>query len=286
MTVVAISFVQYWRLPGDPEPRRRAVLAIMLGIFSVVLLAKIILYARIIHYGCWLAMPAVMLLIIAMFGWIPSWIERRRGSVALFISGLGGAWAVILAVHLTMTTLATKTLTVSVGTGPDQFWADAARAVPLNNAVLAAQKIVPLDRTLACFPEGIAINYLSRRRTATRFVNFNPPDLLLFGEDNMLSALSATPPDFIFIVHKDTSEFGEKYFGRDYGQKIGAWIDAQYQLQSLPMLDLGGEPLHDEGFGIRLLIPRPRSRPERLIYGAPVPRMADSSAADSISSRE
>ena len=52
----------------------------MLGMFSLVLLAKVFLYARIIHYGCWLAMPATMLLVIVLFRWIPEAIGRRGGS--------------------------------------------------------------------------------------------------------------------------------------------------------------------------------------------------------------
>src|SRR5208283_4975736 len=109
--------------------------------------------------------------------------------------------------------------------------------------VLAAEQIIPVDKSLACFPEGITINYLARLRTATGYVNFNPPDLLLFGEDRMLEALKDSPPDYVFLVHKDTSEFGERFFGRDYGRKIFAWIEENYQEQPLPMLDLGAEPL-------------------------------------------
>jgi len=159
------------------------------------------------------------------------------------------------------------------------------RGVRVNSAVLAAQQIPP-NKTIACFPEGIIINYLSRHRTPTPYVNFNPPDLLLFGEDRMLQSLADAPPDFIFLVHKDTSEFGEKFFGRDYGQKMYAWIQANYQQQDLPMLDLGGEPLVGDQFGIRLLIPKPpQEGQQRLIYGPinPGTGAASSLAADSVS---
>jgi hypothetical protein len=92
--------------------------------------------------------------------------------------------------------------------------------------------------------------------------------LLLFGEDRMVAAMSGSPPDFIFLVHKDTSEFGERFFGRDYGQKIFQWIVENYQEQPLPMLDLGAQPLRDSRFGIRLMVPRLRAdEGPRLIYG-------------------
>jgi hypothetical protein len=233
-----------------------APLAALLATFSLLLLAKVFFYARIEHYGCWLAMPAVMLIVIAFFGWIPNDLQRLGGNPAIFLSGIAGVWAVVLLVHLAITATAMKSLTIPVGKGPDQFYADPERGYCVTSALLVAEQM-PEGKTLACFPEGIMINYLARRPTATRFVNFNPPDLLLFGEDSILRAIEASPPDFIFIVHKDTSEFGEKFFGHDYGQQLYAWIDAHYHLQDLPMVNLGAEPLRSQRFGIRLLIPRP-----------------------------
>jgi len=273
---------QFWRRRQEPDARSTAALAAMLGLFALLLLGKVFLYARIIHYGCWLAMPAAMVLLIALFGWIPAALRRRFGSSAIFLSGIAGVWIVVLFVYLAMTNLATKLLTVPVGAGPDQFWADAARATVVNNAIVAAEQI-PANKTLACFPEGIMINYLSRRETAGPYVNFNPPDLLLFGEDRMLEALQATPPDYIFLVHKDTSEFGERFFGINYGQKLYAWIAGNYQEQPLPMLDLGAQPLRSNQFGIRLLIPRGSPGARRLIYG---PGETGSNAAALTSSHE
>ena len=115
------------------------------------------------------------------------------------------------------------------------------------------------------------INYLARRCTSTAYVNFNPPDLLLFGEDRMIAALRRSPPDYVFLVHKDTNEFGERFFGRDYGRHLFAWIWDNYVEQPLPMLNLGAEPLQSAQFGIRLLIPRSRLEQRRLAYGGTAP---------------
>jgi len=275
--VVVTAIVRFYRRRDQPDQSARAAI---LGIFSLVLLGKVFLYARIIHYGCWLAMPATMLLLIALFGWAGAGLRRLGGCPGIFLAGIGGTWTVVLLVHLAITHTAIKQLTVSVGAGADQFWADPIRGNCVNKAVLAAEQIIPADKSLACFPEGITINYLARLRTATAYVNFNPPDLLLFGEDRMLEALKKSPPDYVFLVHKDTSEFGKRFFGRDYGREIYAWIEENYREQPLPMLDLGAEPLRDEHFGIRLLIPRPPGEGQRrLIYGPPEAAPADSTSS-------
>jgi hypothetical protein len=223
-----------------------------------------------------------MLVLIALFGWAPARLRRLGGCPGTFLAGIGGIWAVVLLVHLAMTGTAIGQLTVSVGTGADQFWADAVRGRCVNEALLAAGQIIPRDKTLACFPEGIMINYLARLRTATPYVNFNPPDLLLFGEGRMVEELKQSPPDYVFLVHKDTSEFGERFFGRDYGRKLYEWIEENYRQQPLPMLDLGAEPLRDGRFGIRLLVRQAEEEGQRrLIYGP-----SDMAPADSTSSSE
>jgi hypothetical protein len=279
--IIAVSIIQFTRQKSADT----AMLAAILGVFSLLLMGKIFLYARIAHYGCWLAMPATMMVVMSLFGWIPAWIGRRGGNGAAFVAGIGGAWIVVVWIHLGISATAMARLTVSVGTGADQSWADPVRGNCVNNAVLLARQIPP-EKTLACFPEGIMINYLSRRNAPTRFVNFNPPDLLLFDDDRMLRALVASPPDFIFLVHKDTSEFGERFFGKDYGQELFAWIEANYQEAAIPSLELGDEPLQTGRFGIRLLVPRTVDQGRRLIYG---PSGGDSPRcieADSISSSE
>src|SRR5579872_6024763 len=88
LAVILISVIQYFRGRAKIES---ASLAAMLGVLSLILLCKVFLYARIIHYGCWLAMPATMLLIITLFGWIPAAIRRRGGSGFAFSAGTGGA---------------------------------------------------------------------------------------------------------------------------------------------------------------------------------------------------
>ena len=104
-------------------------------------------------------------------------------------------------------------------------------------------------QTLAVLPEGVMLNYLSRRATSIPFINFMPPELLMFGEDSILHALEEAPPDFIALVHKNTAEYGAPLFGTHYGQRIMAWIEQNYRV----IERVGAPPLRDRRFGMFLL---------------------------------
>jgi len=82
-------------------------------------------------------------------------------------------------------------------------------------------------------------------------INFMMTEMIVFGEDAMVAALAAHPPDYVLLVDKDTSEFGVGAFGVDpnYGRRIMAWIEEHYEEAAL----FGAEPFHNRGFGIRIL---------------------------------
>ena len=50
------------------------------------------------------------------------------------------------------------------------------------------QSALPPDATLAVLPEGVMINYLTRRPNPTPFSNFKPPELIIYGETSMVRA--------------------------------------------------------------------------------------------------
>ena len=76
-----------------------------------------------------------------------------------------------------------------------------------------------------------------------------PPELAFYGEERMLAALRAAPPDYVALVHKDTREYGVRFFGHDYGRRLYAWIRRNYR----EVATFGARPLHDQRFGIALL---------------------------------
>jgi 4-amino-4-deoxy-L-arabinose transferase-like glycosyltransferase len=238
-----------WRASTEPGARRRAIVAACFGLYAVLMLAKMVLHARINMYGFALAMPATMLVVAALTSWIPAWIERAGGSGSLFRGFALGALGVAIFAHLGFMHVFLAQKTVVVGQGKDAFRADA-RGLYVNAAVAAIRSKLRPGGTLAAMPEGIVLNYLARAKAPARYINYMPPEVLMFGEERILADFREHPPDLVAIVHKPTAEYGLPWFGVDYGANLMAFVRAWYAPSTL----IGGEPLRgDTRFGIRLL---------------------------------
>lgn len=254
-----------WSLPpaqaGDRERLRFAFV-----VLATALSAKIALRAVIHHYGFALSMPIAMVGVAALCDWIPRRIDARGGCGAL-VRGVGvGALAMIVVAVSLITRYSHERQPVRVGAPPDALLTDV-RGRYVNALIAELGKLAPPGSTLLVLPEGVMINYLTRMRNPTPYLNFMPPEVLLFGEERMRAAFERQPPDFVALVHKSTHEYGVPFFGVDYGRSLRAFVDRHYR----PLRLIGDMPLTpDTDFGIQLL------RREAPTPGAPRrPRRSD-----------
>ncbi len=229
-------------------PLSRRVLQLSLVLFAVALLGKMILNVRIHQYGFVLAMPATVLVVVGLTAWVPRAVDRAGGTGGVFRGGALGALTVFLLVYLGgMAGVSGKTF--PVGKPPDAFLTDPSRG-PAAAEFLSALAELPPGATLLVVPEGAMLNYLARIPSPSRYLNFMPPELALFGEEAILADLRESTPDYVAVVHRDTSEYGAPFFGTDYGGDVMRWIERDYRdvrLMGEPPLEPGTE------FGIRLL---------------------------------
>lgn len=208
------------------ETRARWTTALGLGVLALAMLAKMMLNTRVDHYGFALALPATLLAVTALVGWIPRVIDRAggRGAVlrvaALVALGFGAFQ------HLRITAVWLGRKTTVVATGRDAFRADP-RGLFVNDALASVRDSGA--RTMAVLPEGVMLNYLARVPNPTPYINFMPPEAILFGEDAWLDTFRATPPDLILTVPKDTSEYGRGAFGVGYGEGLMSWVERAYR---------------------------------------------------------
>jgi hypothetical protein len=229
----------------------RNAIGLAFAVLALVLLSKMLLNARVRHYGFVLAVPGLMLLLVVATSWLPSALDARGAFGGVMRGAACALFGVLAWVHLERTAHYLDQKNVLIGRGADAFRADL-RGVPLR-AALAALAARPADSTFAVLPEGVMLNFLARRRNPTPFINFMPPELALFGETRMRRSFAMHPPNQIVLVHKDTSEYGFAFFGRDYGVDWLRWVHANYGER----LRFGDPPLSPESrFGVDILTAR------------------------------
>ncbi|MCB9891900.1 MAG: glycosyltransferase family 39 protein [Planctomycetes bacterium] len=232
---------------------------VVLWVFALVLLAKLGLNSRLHHYGFALAAPALVWIVAASLETLPLWLTKRHVSMAVSRSTILGFWIALGVIGLRLDAYYRSEKTVPMGFGGDRFYAREVGA--FINMVLDPLQSTPPDAKLLVLPEGIMFNYLTRRRTPTRVINFMPPEFVMFGETSILEDLTQTPPDVVIVHTRLTKEYGLPLFGRDYARGVIAWLRDQYAVD--PRHSVGPDPLdpervEDEFVGFRVWMPRPR----------------------------
>jgi hypothetical protein len=255
----ALTAFGWLLLRARQDPAERSAIAPMClwSMLSLALLLKMILNARISNYGFYLAMPSTVLLAVCLVWWIPQALRASFGSGTVFRSL---ALAVLVALGIYQLLVSEESFyrvkTLAVGRGGDTMLTFGSPRVAtigsrVNEALEWIDTNMPANATFAGFPEGITLNYLARRPTTLPVVNFMMTEELVFGEEIVLASLEHRPPDYVLLVHKDTSEFGYWTFGDDpyYGQRIMTWINRHYE----PVALIGAEPFAGSAFGIKIL---------------------------------
>lgn len=249
------TWLPFERAVHEPRERARWVLQGAWIAFALALLPKQLLNPRISHYGFVLALPGALLVVVLLCAWIPRWLDARGAAAGAAARGLAvGLLAGALWGHLPRLELQiAERKDFVLERGADTIRTDRYRGPVVERALLQIEQALGPDQTLLALPEGIVLNYLARRRAPTRYVNFMPPEMVMYGEEEILKALRRSPPDAVVLVHKKTAEYGLPYFGTDYGERIHQWVARHYR--GLP--PIGGTPLDPRtSFGIQVLFRR------------------------------
>ncbi len=240
----------------DLDAARGSIVPMLLWtVFAIVLLAKIFFNAHLELFGFYLAMPASLVLAVALVYWMPRWLRVRWGGGAIFRALAIGVLAalVVYQVRWSLEVYSAKDYTLGKGgdaivtyspniSSPNLVTAEALRWIDAN---------LPPQATFVAMPEGIMLNYLTRHATTMPVINLMMTEMIAFGESSMVASLDRHPPDYVLLVDKNTSEFGVGEFGSDpnYGEHIMHWVDAHYDTVTV----LGNEPLRGRGFGIKIM---------------------------------
>jgi hypothetical protein len=216
--------------------------------FSLAMLGRIALKPEFSSFGFVLALPAALLLAGALIELAPP-VTRAIGAAFLLAMAIAH-------VRMTETNNADKDFVAGpAGDGivvrsPDV----SSKTAAFLRAAERLRELLPAGGTMAALPEGVILNYWTRTRAPTRYVNLMPTELAAYGEENIVEAYRQSPPDVMVLVHSDASQFGLPPFGQDprYGGRLMGWVRANYDLNETILAD----PASYERFGMQILTRR------------------------------
>jgi hypothetical protein len=220
-----------------------------LALFSFAVLVRILLKVWPGQYGFTLIVPGL-----AAYYWfflvqLPSFFKDPM--VRLFVKG--GFLCVSL--FFLFSNLSTEKDWYSKSTFPVASPYGTLRFFPAEPALSCAKMLDFLRQdsevgdTLAVFPEGAALNFLSGLPDPATRSFCNPMDLALEGaQGRVIEGLEKNKVTYVALVQRDMSEYGASAFGRDYGKDIMGYVFQHYS----SVQQFGTFPYTTPYFGIAL----------------------------------
>ncbi|MBF0216840.1 MAG: tetratricopeptide repeat protein [Candidatus Omnitrophica bacterium] len=229
---------------------KKELIILVFSVFACFLLIKIVLNTNLYHYGFALAMPGFLVMTAILAAEVPTLAGRYAGAffearvwVVAFLAALLFQFAVSGSRYYgikdyTVGSGGDAVVTYSAKMSSKGYW--------LGQFIKFHGYLMPEKATVTVFPEGIMLNYMTRKVNPTGHIDFIPPEVIMFSEEVMLSTLKEKSPDYAVIMDRNTKEYGSEYFGRDYAKELGSWIDKNYT----DIFVFGKTPLKGKGFGI------------------------------------
>jgi len=244
--VVAVMGVFYgitiWKSRKDKGKALDALPILVFIIFAFVMVLKVILHVRIDVYGFALTMPATLVVVAGLVYHVPRLVAKNAQSTT-FIRALS---SILVAMFLMMQISAISGTYLirnyPIATGKERIVTfDATLNIegPVIDATLKKinETIKPNENFLV-IPEGILLNYLTRRESPSPYTSFLLGDLAMHNEEKMVERLTRQLPDYVILIDRSVIEWGFKKFGVDTGTKISAWVTKNY----VPIYGIGNIP--------------------------------------------
>ena len=217
----------------DDAKIRQLLSLFIMSVFAFCLLLKIIFSVYIFQYGFALAMPAALLLVTGLLYYLPIFLGKAGGKTYIFRILILTFLGFILFFHMNASRKIYNLKTCSIGSGGDTLFGykhqfNTVGVASLQQAIGKIEKIIKKKESFVVFPEGVMLNYLTRRMNPTPYINFCPPELEIFGEGVILKSFMENKPDYFILMHRNMSEYGYPAPGKYWGESIRSWINRNY----------------------------------------------------------
>ncbi len=250
---ILFSGVSFWFVQQKKRHINWALLRLAFGILALIMLGKILFKAHIFHYGFVLALPAFLTMLIFLLYDLPAFLPLKYFDVRAFQVITISLMIYFGCVHMGFSLKLYSLKTFSVGTDKGRFITYDRKyslmGPVLEDVISYLKGVLKPNDTLAVMPEGVMLNFLLQATNPTPYYDLIPTTVALESEEKILNAFERSPPVYVIVLERDMSEYGARYFGRDYAKKIYGWVASHYRL----IYRSGAPPSTGKGFGAFIL---------------------------------
>lgn len=247
--------VRLWRQKrAEGKLEDAAVMRFLLVLLAAAMLARMVLFARVYHFGFFQAALAGMVAAAMMAAEMPRWTGASRAGVAVAAAGS------LLVLTLGCVSIARKSnairaeQTQPVASGADRFYAFNREVDPtatLVDWVVKRLASTPPSATVLVLPEGVSIDFLARRVTPLPELEGN------WAEELLVQKLWWAPPDYVVLISVNLADHDLSNYGAPGrpGYLMLQWVKHNYVAEAS-----WGEPFSGGRLkGARILRRKPAS---------------------------
>lgn len=220
-----------------------------LAIFSFLLALRMLLNAWAGHYGFYILVPALIVYYTLFFKVTPdlfkSEIIRISFMVCFFLLA-----SLFIMDNFSVSSYFYKNRTLKITSGRGYIYVFGRdRDYKCKQLLEFLKENTDEKDTLVVFPEGVFINFLSKRDNPLYYYQYLPIDLVRESvERDIINDIENKKIDYIAIIQRDVTEYGHIAFGHDYGRKVYDYIMNNYTLSK----QFGPLPFTEKVYGIAL----------------------------------
>ena len=235
---------------GRSSPSPGTSLWTALALFTLLGLVRILFKATPLQYGFTLLVPGLLVYHGFFFKEVPALVPE--GTVRNFLKG-GALFLVLLFAGTDVLTEAgwygKRTFPIETPRGTLSFFPTEPAPGCSKLLEFLRQDSVAGD-TMAVFPEGAGLNFLSGLPNPAAHTFYNPLDLgSAEARQSVMDRLEKDKVTYVVLLQRDMSEYGRAAFGIDYAKDLMGYVFTHYS----PIQQYGPFPYTTQFFGMTLL---------------------------------
>jgi hypothetical protein len=240
--------ITIWKSRRDRGKAFDALPMLIFIIFAFVMVLKLILRVTINIYGFALTMPAMLVVVAGLVYHVPRLVAKSPQS-ATFIRALTVILiATFLVIEMGFISDTYLNRNYPIATSKEKVITfDPVQTIEgpvIDVALKKINEMIKPNENFLVVPEGILLNYLTRRENPSPYTSFLLGDLVMHHEEKMVERLTRRLPDYVILIDRGVSEWGFKKFGVDTGAKISGWVVKNY----VPIDTIGEIPFQGSSF--------------------------------------